>query len=86
MAKIPADAFDHYFALGPGRSYQAVAEKYGVTKRSITKLAKRENWQRRLHDVEAKARERSDERKGETLDEMNERRSEERRVGKECRL
>ncbi len=24
MKKIPADAFDHYFSLGPGRSYQQV--------------------------------------------------------------
>ena len=44
--KIPPEAFDHYFSLGPERSYEAVARKYGVTKRAVTKLAKRESWQR----------------------------------------
>ena len=36
MKKIPTDAFDHYFSLGPGRSYQQVADRYGVTKRAST--------------------------------------------------
>ena len=36
------------FSLGPGRSYQAVADRYGVSKRAVTALAKRENWQARL--------------------------------------
>ena len=36
LKKIPADAFEHYFVLGPGRSYQQVAEKYSVTKRAVT--------------------------------------------------
>ena len=71
--KIPPDAFDYYFSLGLRRSYEAVAEKYQVSKRAVTALAKRENWQRRLLEVEAKARERSDARKGETMDEMTER-------------
>ena len=66
--KIPHDAFDFYFSLGPKHSYQAVAEKYQVSKRAVTALAKREDWQRRLLDVEAKARERSDERIAETID------------------
>ena len=48
MRKIPPDAFDFYFSLGPPRSYQAVANKYGVTKRAVTNLAGREDWQRRL--------------------------------------
>ena len=38
MKKIPPDAFDFYFSLGPPRSYQAVADKYGVTKRAVTAL------------------------------------------------
>ncbi len=48
MKKIPPDAFDFYFSPGPPRSYQAVADKYGVTKRAVTNLAGREDWQRRL--------------------------------------
>lgn len=63
MNKIPPEAFDFYFSLGPGRSYQAVAEKYGVTKKAVTNLAKRENWQQRLADIEAKAREEADQQK-----------------------
>ena len=65
--KIPPDAFDFYFGLGPQRSYQAVAEKYQVTKRAVTSLAKRENWQKRLLEVETKAREAGDKKKVESL-------------------
>ena len=60
-AKIPGDAFAHYVSLGPGRSYAAVAEKYDVTKRAVTKLAARENWQQRIHEIERKARRASEE-------------------------
>ncbi len=55
-AKIPPDAFEYYLGLGPGRSYGAVAEEYGVTKRAVTKLAARENWQQRIHKIERKPR------------------------------
>ena len=65
--KIPADAFDYYFSLGPSRSYQVVAEKYQVTKRAVTSVAKREDWQRRLVEVETKAREAGDKKKVESL-------------------
>ena len=58
--KIPTDAFDHYFSMGPGRSYQAVADKYGVSKRAVTYAAKREEWPKRLMDIEQQAREKSD--------------------------
>ena len=47
-AKIPPDAFDYYFGLGTGRSYQAVADRYGVTKRAVTNYATRERWRERL--------------------------------------
>ena len=73
MAKIPTDAFDFYFSLGPGRSYQAVADKVGVSKRAVTKCADREGWQARLHDLERKARERSDDKIVESIDAMNSR-------------
>lgn len=42
--KLPADAFDFYFALGTKRSYQAVADRYGVSKRTVAARAARENW------------------------------------------
>jgi len=50
-------------SLAASRSYQAVAERFGVTKRAVTNLAKRENWQKRLLQVEAEARERLDQKK-----------------------
>ena len=72
-SKIPPDAFQYYLGLGPGRSYGAVAEKYHVTKRAVTKLASRENWQERIHDVERKARRASEEKAVESLEMMNDR-------------
>ena len=74
MKKIPPDAFDFYFSLGPPRSYQAVADKYGVTKRAVTVLAKRENWQTRLTEVEQKAQARTDEKKVDALEAAHEQR------------
>lgn len=71
--KIPADAFTVYCALGPGRSYEALAQKYGVSKRAITKLAAREDWSKRLESIDKKARERADEKVLESLNDMNER-------------
>ena len=65
--KIPDDAFDFYFSLGPGRSYQAVADKYAVTKRAITKRATNERWQDQIAELERKAREKSDEHKVDAL-------------------
>jgi len=69
--KIPPDAFSYYFSLGTGRSYQAVAEHYSVSKRAVSNMAERENWQSRLADLERKARDKADEKALETLDEMN---------------
>ncbi len=71
--KIPPDAFSHYFSLGTGRSYKAVAEHYGVSKRAVANLAERENWQARIAELERKAREKSDEKAVETLEDRNNR-------------
>ncbi len=68
--KIPPDAFEFYHSLGPGRSYQAVADEYGVTKRAVTDFAKRERWSQRLEAIEREARERSDKKIAETLEEI----------------
>ena len=70
-ARIPPDAFEYYFSLGSDRSYQAVADRYGVTKRAITKLAARENWQSRAADLEAQVREATDKKVVETREQMN---------------
>ncbi len=44
------------------------AVKYGVTKRAVTNLAGREDWQRRLAEIEAKAREEADKKRTQTLE------------------
>ena len=72
-SKLPFDAFDHYLSLGPSRSYQAVAEKYGVSKRAVVDLAKKEQWQTQVAEIEAKARENTNQKAVETLEEMAER-------------
>jgi hypothetical protein len=66
--RIPHDAFEFYFSLGPERSYEKVAARYGVTKRAVTKHAAHEDWQRRLEKVEAEARAKADQKKVEALD------------------
>ena len=53
MKKIPSNAFDFYVSLGPRRSYEAVAARYRVSKRAVTRCAAREGWQGRLADLEA---------------------------------
>jgi hypothetical protein len=69
--KIPPDAFEFYMSLGPGRSYQAVAVKYAVSKRAVVDLAKRERWQDRATDIEQKARQAAVEKTQETLEAVN---------------
>ena len=71
--KIPTDAFDVYFAMGTARSYDALAKKYGVTKKAVTLLAKRERWQARIQELESKARETSAKKMRESLEEQVER-------------
>lgn len=53
--KIARDAFHFYAALGPGRSYQAVADHYRCSKRSVTKRALAEGWQDKLQFMEKEA-------------------------------
>ncbi|MGH9363380.1 MAG: hypothetical protein ACRD2T_15840 [Thermoanaerobaculia bacterium] len=66
--RIPLEAFEYYVSLGPARSYQAVAEKYGVRKRSVVKHAAKERWQERLHEIEEKARKAGEEKAQEELE------------------
>ncbi|MFN0009317.1 MAG: hypothetical protein ACKVXR_15545 [Planctomycetota bacterium] len=58
--KIPPDAFAFYLGLGPGRSYQAVADRYTVTKRAVAFCAERENWQKRIREEDQKLREKAE--------------------------
>ena len=43
--RIPPDALEYYVSLGADRSYEKVADHYGVSKRAVTKLAVRQRWQ-----------------------------------------
>lgn len=71
-ARIPAaEAFEFYVGLGPDRSYQRVADEFGVSKRAITKLAGRERWQERVLELERQAREGAEQRALESLEGMN---------------
>ena len=72
--KLPLEAFDYYLTLGVGRSYQAVAEKYGVSKVAVTTRAKRDDWQGKIQQIEAEAAKKSQRRAIETREEESERR------------
>ena len=69
--KLPPDAFDSYLAMGLARSYAAVAKRYGVSKVTVTKRATKEGWQKRVLEIEAKARVASDEKAAETMEAIN---------------
>jgi predicted transcriptional regulator len=73
MGRLSSDAFAYYVALGPERSYRAVAAHFGVSKRAITRHAADEDWAGRLAKIEAEARERSEKALVETLAEMRSR-------------
>ncbi len=69
--RIPPEAFQFYLGLGPDRSYQRVADQFGVSKRAVTKLATRERWQERVEELERKAREGAEQKALESLEAMN---------------
>lgn len=72
-SRLPPDAFQFYVSLGDDRSYSAVARRYDVSKRAVSKRATREDWQARLERIERDARERADQKAVETLEAMSER-------------
>lgn len=71
--KLPTDAFEFYFGLGPGRSYRAVADHFGCSKTTVGNTSIRENWAARIADRERKAREKLDQKATETLADLNSR-------------
>lgn len=71
--RIPNDAFEFYVSLGEARSYQRLADEYGVSKRAVTKHAHREDWAGRLARIEEASRVQSDAKLAEGLIEMRER-------------
>ena len=71
--KLPPDALEFYFGLGPNRSYRALADHYQMSKKAITNRAVAERWQEKVAEREAQARARINEKAVETLEGLNER-------------
>lgn len=69
--KIPKDAFDYYVLLGDGRSYQAVADHFLVSKRSVVKKAGREKWTEQLAEMDRIAQKKTREKLQESHEERN---------------
>jgi len=70
---LPSDALEYYVSLGADRSYQAVADHFGVAKITVTRTATDERWQERIREMEQKAREKSEKRIAEQMDAVRER-------------
>lgn len=73
IRKLTEEAFHHYVSLGDDRSYRAVAEKFGVSVRAVTKYAGKARWPERLMAIEQRAREELDAKLQEELVETNQR-------------
>ena len=70
-SKIPEDAFDFYLGLGPSRTYAAVAARFRVSLRGVTKRALKDGWQARIAKIEAAARAKADEKSAESIEAIN---------------
>ena len=68
--KLPFDAFEYYYSLGANRSYQIVADNFGVTKRAVTKRAIKERWQDQIAEMEAEIHENVAQQTKETIEQM----------------
>lgn len=73
MAKLPSDAFGFYVGLGDDRSFEKVGKHFGVSKRAVTKKAKKERWTEQLEEMEALARKKARDQMQESLDERTSR-------------
>lgn len=56
MPRLSENAFDYYLGLGNARSYQAVANHFGVCKQTVTNHAKKQRWQQRIAEATQAAR------------------------------
>jgi hypothetical protein len=72
-SKLAHDAFAYYIGLGAGRSYRAVADHYGVDKKTVIRRAAAEDWQKRILEIDRKAREGTEQKAQESLEAMNDR-------------
>jgi hypothetical protein len=65
--------FQYYVSLGDARSYQRVADHFGVWKNTIVRIAVENEWLARLKLIEAEARREADRKLAEMRTEMHER-------------
>jgi len=72
-SKIPDESFEFYVGLGPGRSYEAVAAHYDVSKNGVAKKAARDNWTERLVRIERDVQDRMDRKIADSIEDMRER-------------
>ncbi len=80
MKRLPPEAFNFYVELGAGRSYDAVAKRYGVSKVTVVNHATRDRWQERLREAEEKAREEANKKAVDELAAVKERQLTEARI------
>jgi hypothetical protein len=71
--KLSLEAFEYYAGLGPARSYQAVADHFGVAKGTVFQRAKKEDWPERIRALEKDARQKSEKRAHDALEAVRER-------------
>ena len=69
----PEAAFRIWAAMGPSRSYSAVATELGVADSTVLRVARRRCWDERLAALERPAKESGDEALRQVVQEMNER-------------
>jgi transposase len=72
-ARLPHDALEYYFALGPGRSYRAVADHFGVSKTGVANRARKDGWPGHVADRERAAEARLAESADAALDDVAQR-------------
>ena len=71
--RLPPEAFGFYVGQGRDRSYQSVADRYGVAKRTVTTHAAREHWQERAAEADRKIAAEAEQRAVEGLAEVQKR-------------
>ncbi len=71
--KLPDSALQYYIGLRAERSYQAVADHYGVSKRAVTKRATKDRWQERAFAFDEKLREQTERNLLESMEDMDNR-------------
>jgi hypothetical protein len=74
MRRLDDDAaFNYYVALGPTRRHSQVAAKFEMSRRTVTKAARRGGWSARLQKIESDARAISDQAAAESMAQVRDR-------------